>query len=250
MTLPEAQAQFRQRGRKMTFGNGQGYPITYNVDTSLLLNGANPQLEGKITGATDSNGVVIAKAQVEAGLKNPEGGITSYLYPRPGQTVPVPKMVFVRSFAPWNVVMSYGLYVDDLDADVNALLIAPRGDRRRRAGADGAAVMADRPRHPRRARAAEEPDAKHCRRIAGPAGRGNRARRRDRTHGRNAGDAAANRADGASARSRAGRNQAAGRKREARRPDRARQPVRRFGGPAGRDDGVRIDRTGSRPRNP
>ncbi len=47
--------------------------------------------------------------------------MTSYLYPRPGQTVPVRKMVFVRIFAPWNVIMSYGLYVDDLDADVNAL---------------------------------------------------------------------------------------------------------------------------------
>jgi len=134
MTLPEAQAQFRQRGRKMTFGNGQAYPVVYNADTSLLLNGANPQLEGKITGATDSNGVVIADAQINAARSSPEGGTTSYLYPRPGQTVPVPKMVFVRSFAPWNVMMSYGLYVDDLDADVNALLI--------RLGAIGAAVLA------------------------------------------------------------------------------------------------------------
>jgi methyl-accepting chemotaxis protein len=56
MTLAEAQAQFRQRGRKMTFNKGQGYPVVYNADTSIMLNGANPQLEGKITGATDSNG--------------------------------------------------------------------------------------------------------------------------------------------------------------------------------------------------
>jgi methyl-accepting chemotaxis protein len=122
MTLAEAQAQFRQRGRQMTFNNGQGYPVVYNADTSIMLNGANPRLEGKITGATDSNGVVIAGAQMGAAKKSPEGGTASYLYPRPGQTVPVRKMVFVRSFAPWNAVMSYGLYVDDIDADVNALL--------------------------------------------------------------------------------------------------------------------------------
>jgi methyl-accepting chemotaxis protein len=115
MTLAEAQAQFRQRGRKMTFNKGQGYPVVYAADTSIMLNGANPQLEGKITGATDSNGVVIAKAQIEAAQRSPEGGTATYLYPRPGQTVPVPKMVFVRGFAPWNVVMSYGLYIDDLD---------------------------------------------------------------------------------------------------------------------------------------
>jgi methyl-accepting chemotaxis protein len=77
MTLPEAQGQFRQRARKMTFGNGQAYPVVYNADTSLLLNGANPQLEGKITGATDSNGVVIADAQIKAARSSPEGGTTS-----------------------------------------------------------------------------------------------------------------------------------------------------------------------------
>ena len=122
MTLDEAKAQFRQRGHKMSFNNGQGYPVVYNTDTSLVLNGANPQLEGKITGATDSNGVVIADAQIAAGRKSPEGGTASYLYPRPGQTVPVRKMVYVRGFAPWNAFMSYGLYVDDIDAEVSALL--------------------------------------------------------------------------------------------------------------------------------
>ena len=54
MTQAEAQAQFRARGRKMSFNNGQGYPVTYFADTTILLNGANPQLEGKITGAKDS----------------------------------------------------------------------------------------------------------------------------------------------------------------------------------------------------
>jgi methyl-accepting chemotaxis protein len=134
MTPAEAQAQFRQRGRSMKFNNGQGYPVVYNPDTSLVLNGANPQLEGKITGATDSNGVVIADAQLRAAQQSPQGGTTSYLYPRPGQTVPVRKMVFVRQFAPWNITMSYGLYVDDIDEDVNALLL--------RLGAIGGALVA------------------------------------------------------------------------------------------------------------
>src|SRR5229473_2382564 len=122
MTHAEAQAQFRLRGRKMTFGNGQGYPNVYNADSSVLLNGGNPSIEGKITGATDSNGVLISKAQIDAARSKPEGNVTSYLYPRPGQTVPAEKLAFVRHFAPWNITISYGVYVDDLDADVNALL--------------------------------------------------------------------------------------------------------------------------------
>ncbi len=121
MTLEEAKLQFRQRGRNMKFGGGQGYPVVYNPDTSLLLNGANPQLEGKITGAKDSNGVVIADAQLGAARQSAAGSVTSYLYPRPGGTEPVRKTVWVRQFAPWNATMSYGLYVDDIDADVRAL---------------------------------------------------------------------------------------------------------------------------------
>ncbi|MGX9424728.1 methyl-accepting chemotaxis protein [Bradyrhizobium sp. LeoA1S1] len=123
MTVAEAKVQFRQRGRKMTFNNGQGYSVTYNADTSILLNAANPQLEGKITGAIDSNGVLIADAIIGAARQKLEGGTTSYLYARPGGTVPLRKMIFARGFEPWNIVMSYGLYVDDIDADVNALLL-------------------------------------------------------------------------------------------------------------------------------
>jgi len=43
-------------------------------------------------------------------------------------------MVYARTFAPWNVVISCGLYVDDLDADIYALLL--------RLGAMGAGVIA------------------------------------------------------------------------------------------------------------
>ena len=134
MTLGEAQNQFRLRGRKMTFGKGQGYAVAYNADTSILLNAAVPSIEGKITGTTDSNGVLISTAQMGAAQKSPEGGTGYYLYPRPNETVPAKKMVYARTFAPWNVVISCGLYVDDLDADIYALLL--------HLGAMGAGVIA------------------------------------------------------------------------------------------------------------
>ncbi|MEZ2147211.1 cache domain-containing protein [Bradyrhizobium sp. DN5] len=123
LTQAEAKSLFHQRGRRMNFNDGQGYPVVYNQDTSLVVNGANQQLEGKITGAKDSNGVLIADAIVKAGSETAQGGVTSYLYPRPGQTEPVRKTVFARKFAPWNVTISYGLYVDDIDADVRALTL-------------------------------------------------------------------------------------------------------------------------------
>jgi methyl-accepting chemotaxis protein len=123
MTLDEAKAQLRQRGKAMKFAGGQSYPVVYNSDTSLLVNGGNPQLEGKITGAVDSNGVVIADAIIKAGSQTAQGGVASYLYPRPGQKEPVRKTVFARKFVPWNAVISYGVYVDDIDADLRGMTL-------------------------------------------------------------------------------------------------------------------------------
>ncbi|WP_407122328.1 cache domain-containing protein [Bradyrhizobium sp. STM 3561] len=67
--------------------------------------------------------MLIADAIIKAASETAQGGVTSYLHPRPGRTEPVRKTVFARKFAPWNVTISYGLYVDDIDADVRALTV-------------------------------------------------------------------------------------------------------------------------------
>ncbi|QUS39848.1 methyl-accepting chemotaxis protein [Tardiphaga alba] len=134
LSLADAQMQFRMRARTMSFGNKQGYLVAYRPDGVILVNAGNPKLEDKNTGAKDSNGVLISKAIMDAGRQSATGGIAYYLYPRPGQTEPTSKMVYARHFAPWDVTLSTGLYVDDLDADVNALLV--------RLGSLGAGVLA------------------------------------------------------------------------------------------------------------
>jgi len=108
MTQAEALAEFHRRGTKMTFDGGQGYAVVYHPDTSLLINAANPQFEGKITGTKDANGVLISDVLFAAARQSAAGGMVAYLYPRPGQTVPVRKMAFARRFAPWDITMSYG----------------------------------------------------------------------------------------------------------------------------------------------
>ncbi|MBV9458221.1 MAG: cache domain-containing protein [Bradyrhizobium sp.] len=123
MTIDQAKAEFRRIGHHMKFDNGLAYPVAHNIaNSSILLNGADDKLEGKVLGMKDVNGVVISEAQISAGRQSPEGGTSSYMYPRPGQTEPLRKLVFGRIFAPWNISMSYGLYVDDIDAEVDALL--------------------------------------------------------------------------------------------------------------------------------
>jgi len=133
LTMAEAESQLRTRCRHMTFDNGQGYPAAYRADATVVMNAANPQIENKISTTKDSNGVPIVATILEAASRNPNGALTTYTYARPGQTTPLPKLVFVRKFEPWNMVFAVGLYVDDIDADINTLLL--------RLAAIGAAVM-------------------------------------------------------------------------------------------------------------
>jgi methyl-accepting chemotaxis protein len=128
LSRADAEVQFRTRAGRMMFNNGQGYAAAYRTsDTGVMMNAANPKLEGKVTGATDSTGVVISRAIIDAAMRESGGGTASYLYPRPGQTNPVEKLVYARHFAPWDIVIGVGLYVDDLDDDFRALLIRLAG---------------------------------------------------------------------------------------------------------------------------
>jgi len=134
MTQADALAQLHQRAHRMTFANGQGYPVVYLPDATTFVNVGKPDTEGKITGARLANGARISDLQFGAARAAPEGSAFVYEYPRPGQNVPVGKMAYSRFFAPWGIVISYGLYMDDIDADVNALLL--------RLGTVGAALLA------------------------------------------------------------------------------------------------------------
>ncbi|MET0971123.1 MAG: methyl-accepting chemotaxis protein [Tardiphaga sp.] len=134
ISLPDAQMQYRRRAAGMKYGNKQGYLVAYKPDGVLLVNAGNIKLEDTYTGAKDANGVLISKAIIDAGRQSATGGTTYYLYPRPGQTEALPKMVFARYYAPWDITFSSGLYIDDLDRDVNALLV--------RLGSLGAGVLA------------------------------------------------------------------------------------------------------------
>jgi len=124
LSRADAEVQFRTRAGRMMFNNGQGYATAYRTsDSGVMMNAGFPKLEGKVTGATDSNGVVISRAIIDTAMHESGGGTVSYLYPRPGQTIPVEKLVYARHFAPWDIVIAAGLYVDDLGDDFRALLI-------------------------------------------------------------------------------------------------------------------------------
>ena len=49
-------------------------------------------------------------------VKRDGAGFVSYLWPKPGFEQPVPKISYVKGFAPWGWVIGSGIYIDDIDA--------------------------------------------------------------------------------------------------------------------------------------
>ncbi len=60
-------------------------------------------------------------------VKKDGAGYVDYLWPKPGLSQPVPKISYVKGFAPWGWIVGTGIYIDDVDAIFRQLLIANGG---------------------------------------------------------------------------------------------------------------------------
>jgi methyl-accepting chemotaxis protein len=119
----EALDRYRSAIHAMWYNDHHDYLITIAMDGVSLANGADPKQEGSNRIANkDANGKLIVGSMIEA-LRGKSEGTTSYVYPKPGQTVPLPKLTFVKRFEPWNALIGTGVYIDDIDAQFRTVLL-------------------------------------------------------------------------------------------------------------------------------
>jgi methyl-accepting chemotaxis protein len=125
LTQEQALARLRDELHVVRFDGGVGYIAVQQEAPSgqlvTLIHGTNPGLEGKTGSAKDSTGRPLTDLIHDA-LNGHDSGVISYLFPKPGQTEPLPKLSYVARFAPWNEVFLAGAYTDDLEADFTATL--------------------------------------------------------------------------------------------------------------------------------
>jgi methyl-accepting chemotaxis protein len=116
LTQAEAIEAFHGDIRAIRYDHGDGYISVADTRTgNVLMHGVNPALEGKPTPADTATGRPISDLLLEA-VRDSDEAITGYMFPKPGQTLPLRKLVSVAKFAPWNIVIYAGAYTDDLEA--------------------------------------------------------------------------------------------------------------------------------------
>ncbi|MFD1747295.1 cache domain-containing protein, partial [Rhizobium helianthi] len=123
LTREQAQKQAYALITKMRF-EPDGYFFAYDFDVVMVLH-PNPKLVGVSSkGKPDSAGFAYRDEIVRVARAG--GGYVEFLGPKPnvGQNDYVfPKTSYNKVFEPWSIVLSTGLYTDDLAAEIRATTI-------------------------------------------------------------------------------------------------------------------------------
>lgn len=82
----------------------------------IVMHSVKPELDGKnLNEITDPDGRHPFVEMVNV-VKASGAGFVSYKWPKSGSSSPVPKISYVKGFAPWGWVLGSGVYVDTIDA--------------------------------------------------------------------------------------------------------------------------------------
>ncbi len=121
----EAMARLKEAGRSMWFDDHRAYLGIVTLDGLWFMNAAVPKIEGT-AGTKMPDGSFILDRFIDA-VKTRDEGTAVYEYPKPGATEPLPKLTFVKKFTPWNMAITAGVWIDDLEADYRAVVLRLAG---------------------------------------------------------------------------------------------------------------------------
>ena len=94
----------------------QEYFWVNDMQPRMVAHPMKPELEGKdLSALQDPTGKRLFVDFV-ALVKRQGQGFVDYYWPKPGADAPVPKLSYVRGFAPWGWVIGTGIYADDTAA--------------------------------------------------------------------------------------------------------------------------------------
>lgn len=115
LTTAQAQAAAKDAIRNARYAGGN-YIWINDLQPRMILHPANPALEGQdLSDYRDPNGFAIFVEAARIARDRGEG-IVRYMWPKPGQSQPVPKISYVKLYTPWGWVAGTGIYVDDTEA--------------------------------------------------------------------------------------------------------------------------------------
>lgn len=104
-----------------------GYYWVLDNKGHMVMHPFRPDLEGKdLFDLQDASGAYFVRSILEQAKNG--GGWVDYLWPKPAEeSVPYPKVAYVKMFESWNWVIGTGLYLDEIKSQRNHLLSKSAG---------------------------------------------------------------------------------------------------------------------------
>ena len=125
LSLEDAQKQFYSSTRAMWFDDHRSYIAIGTLEGVWTMNASVPKVEGS-RGTKMPNGKYILEHTLDT-IGSKDEGMSYYDYPKPGQTQPLLKLTYGKKFKPWNLVITTGVWVDDIDADYHEAVMKLAG---------------------------------------------------------------------------------------------------------------------------
>jgi len=107
LTLEDAKKRAALRIKGLRY-RGQEYFWINDSGPTMVMHPFKPELDGKdLRDFADPNGKHLFVEFVKV-CKEKKDGFVDYMWPKPGESIPVPKISFVKMFEPWGWIVGSG----------------------------------------------------------------------------------------------------------------------------------------------
>lgn len=120
LTHADAVDRFRIAAHAMHYDGESGYVFAAAQDGTMIMH-PRTEFEGT-SGPVDAAGKPIMPILLAA-VRGHDDVVTSYTFAKQKGGEALPKLTYVRWFAPWQMIIASGMWIDDIDADLRSALL-------------------------------------------------------------------------------------------------------------------------------
>ena len=121
LTLEEAKRRAMDEIRNMRY-EGDDYFWINDLEPRMVMHPTSKDMDGKnLSDEKDPSGKKIFVSMVEK-VKSEGAGFVEYSWSKPGHSKPVPKVSYVKGFPEWGWILGSGIYLDDVEKELNDML--------------------------------------------------------------------------------------------------------------------------------